>query len=667
MSKINIDRIVKDIKSRTTYLTPIIEAVCNSVDAIGTNRTDGYIKIIVKRDRQTTTDGQADANGNIVAIDIIDNGIGFTDENADSFDTFRSGYKMQQGGKGFGRFMYLKYFRSVSIDSVFEENGLLKRREFTFGHKSEIIENEIITILEEQQQTGSILHLSSIINPEEPDKGLDVIARKLVEKLLVIFATQSETTPTITIMEEDESNPIVLNDYVDRELDIVQVGDDVPLQIQGRDNTKYDFIVKAYKIYFSAITNKICLTANQREVTDVSLHTYVPEFKETMSEIDSEGHQKNFMVKAYVIGKYLDDNVTTERDSFNFDKEEDSLFGISEKTICQRVAQICKDLFNDDMSARYTAKKNRIENYVITSAPWNKTLLDSMDMKSIPVGIDDFELEMLFRKKKFELEQQSRIEIKEVLNRQDNEDVAENIQEIMAHVSEIQKSNLVQYVCKRKEILLLFNKLRQRLEDGSAHKENEIHNLIFPMIKTDRVVEYDDHNLWMLDERFAFTKYIASDKVISKKDKKEPDLAIIYKERMFFRNGENNMLSPVCIVEFKRPKRKDYTAEENPITQACKYSRKILEGKLEMPDGLEPVKVSKESTPVYIYVVSDITPKIKEFAEDASLTVSPDKEGYFGYMPNYHAYVEVMSYKKMYEDAVMRNRIFFEKLGINAD
>lgn len=48
MSKINIDRIVKDIKSRTTYLTPIIEAVCNSVDAIGNNRTDGYVKIIVK-------------------------------------------------------------------------------------------------------------------------------------------------------------------------------------------------------------------------------------------------------------------------------------------------------------------------------------------------------------------------------------------------------------------------------------------------------------------------------------------------------------------------------------------------------------------------------------------------------------------------------------------
>ena len=47
MSKINIDRIVKDIKSRSNSLTPIIEAVCNSIDAIGFNRTDGLIDIIV--------------------------------------------------------------------------------------------------------------------------------------------------------------------------------------------------------------------------------------------------------------------------------------------------------------------------------------------------------------------------------------------------------------------------------------------------------------------------------------------------------------------------------------------------------------------------------------------------------------------------------------------
>ena len=75
MSKINIDRIVKDIKSRSNSLTPIIEAVCNSIDAIGFNRTDGLIDIIVKRDGQQKlelVDNRASAD--IIAIDIVDNG-----------------------------------------------------------------------------------------------------------------------------------------------------------------------------------------------------------------------------------------------------------------------------------------------------------------------------------------------------------------------------------------------------------------------------------------------------------------------------------------------------------------------------------------------------------------------------------------------------------------
>ena len=132
MSKINIDRIVKDIKSKTTSLTPVIEAVCNSIDAIGPERTDGVIDIIVKRSLNLDN---AHTLSDIVSIDIADNGIGFTEENKDSFDTYRSGFKMSKGGKGFGRFMYLKYFNNVSIESVFCENDKYKQRNLVMQMK----------------------------------------------------------------------------------------------------------------------------------------------------------------------------------------------------------------------------------------------------------------------------------------------------------------------------------------------------------------------------------------------------------------------------------------------------------------------------------------------------------------------------------------------------
>lgn len=82
-----------------------------------------------------------------------------------------------------------------------------------------------------------------------------------------------------------------------------------------------------------------------------------------------------------------------------------------------------------------------------------------------------------------------------------------------------------------------------------------------------------------------------------------------------------------------------------------------------MPDGLEPIKIN-DCTPIYGYVIADITPKINEFALINQLTESPDKEGYFGFHRGYKMYIEIISFKKLLKDATLRNRIFFKKLQL---
>lgn len=675
MSKINIDRIVKDIRTRSTSLTPIIEAVCNSIDAIDPSRTDGKIDIIIKRDSQLSMDLDNDKiMPDIIGVDVIDNGEGFTTANRDSFDTFRSGLKSNKGGKGFGRFMYLKYFNHVEVESIFknEQSGELNLRTFTFGHNDEILENEHTTRLSSQDavSTGTTLHLSSI-KTKDLDKGLDVIARKLVERLLAFFAVGGTHVPIITIKEEDGSNSIILNDYVGPESSIQQIGETKKITITGKNRKSHDFTVKVYKIYYSAITNKICLTANMREVTESTLHAFVPEFKETMSEIDEKGIQRNYMVKVYVQGEYLDENVSTDRETFNFGKDEDSLFDLSEKAIYKEAANVAKDFFSKAIDERFTAKKDKVNHYVFSSAPWHKPYLKNVNMDDMPVDISDFELEMMFQKIKFENEQKARIAIKELTEKQaevnSQEDVSNlesEVQGILSLVTESQKNDLAHYVCQRRKVIELFDELRRRLENGKPHLESEMHNLIFPMIKDDREIDYNENNLWLLDERFNFTQYIASDKVISKVDHKEPDLAIFYESGLFYRNGYNSITSPIAIVEFKRPKRTNYPMDENPIIQALQYAGKILDGKYELPDGLEPIEVDKNNTPVYIYIVADLTPKLKDFADYAGLCLGPDKQCYFGYNPKHNAYIEIKSFKKVIDDAKMRNQIFFEKLGI---
>lgn len=72
--------------------------------------------------------------------------------------------------------------------------------------------------------------------------------------------------------------------------------------------------------------------------------------------------------------------------------------------------------------------------------------------------------------------------------------------EILKDVTETAKNDLAHYVCQRRRIIELFDNLRKRIDDGKSHKESEMHNLIFPMIKDDREIGYEDHNLWLLDE-----------------------------------------------------------------------------------------------------------------------------------------------------------------------
>jgi hypothetical protein len=235
----------------------------------------------------------------------------------------------------------------------------------------------------------------------------------------------------------------------------------------------------------------------------------------------------------------------------------------------------------------------------------------------------------------------------------------------ISKISEIGKSDLAHYVYNRKNVLEALTQLLKRRDDGKGELEKDVHNLIFPMGKNSENTDYHEHNLWLLDERLVFSEFIASDRKISKKKDAlgEPDL-VIFDQKQSFRNGDNNFSNPLTIFEFKRPKRENYTAEDDPILQLGKYVKDIRAGKYEMPEGLETVKVN-DNTPVYGYVVCDLTARIKEFAEENhSLTPSPDQEGYFGYHKGFRMYIEVVSFKKLMNDATLRNKIFFKKLQL---
>jgi hypothetical protein len=81
-------------------------------------------------------------------------------------------------------------------------------------------------------------------------------------------------------------------------------------------------------------------------------------------------------------------------------------------------------------------------------------------------------------------------------------------------VSMDQKGVLAEYVMRRKAVLDLFDNLRafEDQEAEVAHKEAALHSLICPMGSDSTKMDFEDHNLWMVDDRLAFFAYFSSDR-----------------------------------------------------------------------------------------------------------------------------------------------------------
>ena len=143
MSNVNIRRAINNIRSTTTVYTPIIEMIVNAIQAIDeTGRDNGIVMVRVQRSSQDSIFN--DQKPDIVGFEIEDNGIGFTDFHRNSFDTLYTDNKIKLGGKGFGRFTCLKYFKDLHIKSIYWDCNKFKLRSFSMGKEHDIIVNETV-------------------------------------------------------------------------------------------------------------------------------------------------------------------------------------------------------------------------------------------------------------------------------------------------------------------------------------------------------------------------------------------------------------------------------------------------------------------------------------------------------------------------------------------
>lgn len=242
----------------------------------------------------------------------------------------------------------------------------------------------------------------------------------------------------------------------------------------------------------------------------------------------------------------------------------------------------------------------------------------------------------------------------------------------LAKVDDIKKSDLANYVFHRKIILDILEQAIKKGADGKYAKEELIHELIMPIRKTSGEITLDSCNLWLIDERLAFHNFLASDKPLStmpitgNSETKEPDICAlnVYDEPVLVAAGQEMPLASIVIVEIKRPMRNDAAAgeEKDPVEQALGYLQRIREGRAKTASG-RPIPRSDE-IPGFCYAICDLTPSVIQRCKMLGLTVTSDHMGYFGYNPNFKAYIEVISFDRLLNAARQRNRAFFDRLGL---
>lgn len=659
-------------------LMPLFEGVVNSIQSVE-DRSIAEGKAIQKykvdveiiRDNQISLlDGEEQAHHGITGFRIVDDGAGFDDGNWASFNELDSLHKEEKGCRGVGRLLWLKAFDSVAIDSVYTQDGEIRRRKFTFDEKSEVTTPKRQVVGVPAVQTVVELIGFKKRYAANTNKSAEHIAIGLLEHCLWYFV-RKESVPSITVIDGD--NRFDLFDLYDSYMHTSASSE--TFSIKG-----WPFEMTHVKIRAAKKQNhSLGLCAASRLVKEESLTGRVPGLFSAIS--DAAG---DFVYMAYLTSPYLDEKVTNERTAFNMEEHVDGLHAdvtISYDDIRQVVVPKIESFLADSLEANIKAGREKLNKFVSEVAPKYRPMLGHMDVARLNIdpATSDKDLDILLHREVFKVEQEMLSLGHDIMTPKPSEseaDYGKRLESYLQKAADLKQSDLVNYVMHRRIVIDLLSVAVEQKNDGKFSREDLIHELIVPMRTTSDDFEFRRQNLWLVDERLAFHHYLASDKPLatnpttSDTSGKEPDVASL---RIFDNpllvGEQKHPQASITVVEIKRPMRKDFQAgeseEKDPILQSLGYLKRLRRGAATR-DG-RPIP-NAEKIPGFIYIVADFTNHLQDCCKLHQLQKTSDGMGYFGYHRDeaFNAYIQVVSFDGLVASATERNRAFFDQLGLPA-
>lgn len=668
-------------------LLPLYEAIVNSIQAIDERKKSepelkGKITVTIHRDRNAGGQIEFTPNQTLPAITgftITDNGVGFTDENYISFHTSDSTAKIDQGCKGIGHLLWAKAFENANIHSVYINDGRKYLRDFNFSMK---IANDEIPSVQNRTETDEKIQTTVKLTGFKEEyrreiksyKRTETIADSILDHCLSYYINKS--APEITVIDNEEMG-------TDEEKSVTEISlydlfseieDNITEETIKIRNEEFTLQFIEYVGDKANKSHSIVYCANKRSVKTASL-------KNIFGSKKLQKGKTKFHCKVYVSGDYLDSNVDSARNEFNIiDKldrnEHDTLLvedfnELTMEEIYNAISKAAEKHFGEYLKEIKELKEKEVEKYVSYINPALRFVYKRYKDKvlaEISATCEPDKITEALYKYKGQAEYENMKKIADHFNKNPAEiiDYESEIKSTYNALEENNKNCLAEYAVYRYQVLRLLNHTLNRKQNGKYSLEKELHRIFYPLNADTNSLNPQSYNptgsnLWILDERLEFHKYVASDTTFSKSDADidsnlRPDI-IVYSDSSI----KNPISKHVSIIEFKRPDRFD----PNMITQIYDYINKILHDNKRSKNGR---KIQTDDKTIFnCYILADLqqnNEKIKRLVSDNSLKKLSGEIGYYKYHEEYNANIYLIAYDKVISDAVTRNTIWFDRVGL---
>lgn len=345
---------------------------------------------------------------------------------------------------------------------------------------------------------------------------------------------------------------------------------------------------------------------------------------------------------------------------------------ISEKEIESLIISVIQETFVKDIEKRRTQVKEDVNSYINSDfgIGYRHLRLDDSFFNSIPDNISEKKLDDLLHEEEFKKSKENRAKRDKLFNRDycNKPEYQELLSDYVNSSTDEGTSKLAEYVAHRKTIIDLLDKYLEWSEkEDNYEQEQMLHNLIYTMGGNQDTIAYDKHNLWLLDDRLTFHRYIYSDKQIKSHipvegiatSQKETDLAIYDVHFVYGEKDEYQEVKSVVIFELKRPNRSVTYSEFS--NQMMDQISGIIDGSTK--DYNKRNVSLPPNTPITFYYVCDVNTftSLKSRAVLDGFHLTP-YNSLLRLVNNCHE--EILTYQGLLVNARRRNAIFFKKLGI---